>query len=64
MCIFPEMTRQTESPVSLLSLLNNYNNIDTTISQLPDSVTPLESSPVIPMYTAVPIDKFYDSKGK
>ncbi|CAC5405175.1 unnamed protein product [Mytilus coruscus] len=60
--LFPEMPRQTGSPVSLLSLLNNHNNNNSIISQLPDPITPLESSPVVPIYTAAPIDKLYDSK--
>ncbi|CAC5405187.1 unnamed protein product [Mytilus coruscus] len=60
--LFPEMPRQTGSPVSLLSLLNNHNNNNSIISQLPDPITPLESSPVVPIYTAAPIDKLYDSR--
>ncbi|CAC5376179.1 unnamed protein product [Mytilus coruscus] len=56
------MMRQTGSPVSQLSLLNNHNNNNSIISQLPDPITPLESSPVVPIYTAAPIDKLYDSK--
>ncbi|CAG2256025.1 unnamed protein product [Mytilus edulis] len=49
---------------SLLSLLNNYNNSNSTtcISQLPDPITPLESPPIEPIYTAVPIDEFYNPK--
>ncbi|CAG2202494.1 unnamed protein product [Mytilus edulis] len=58
------LSRQTGSPVSLLSFLNNYNNINSTtcISQLPDPITPLKTPPIEPIYTAVPIDEFYNLK--
>ncbi|VDI28134.1 Hypothetical predicted protein [Mytilus galloprovincialis] len=60
--LFPEMPRQTGSPVSLLSLLNDYNNNNSTTSQLPAPITPLKSPPSQPIFTAIPIDEFYNPK--
>ncbi|CAG2241056.1 unnamed protein product [Mytilus edulis] len=50
------------SPVSLLSLLNDYNNNNSTTSQLPAPITPLKSPPSQPIFTAIPIDEFYNPK--
>lgn len=58
--LFPQMPRQTGSPVSLLSLLNDYNHSNS--SQLPAPITPLKSPPIEPIFTVVPIDEFYNPK--